>query len=78
MLVLLHLGPTRARAQRRYILDAQTRARRRAPNIKDAAQRRGFKQRGGILIRYFKACHLFETKLAPRLPNPYFPLAAFF
>lgn len=69
-LVPLHLGPTRARARAQcgYILDAG------APNIKDAARRRGFKQRGGILIRDFKACHLFQAKLAPRLPNPYFRL----
>ena len=44
-------------------------------NIKDATQRRGFKQRGGILHRYFKACHLFEAKLALQLPYPYFPLS---
>lgn len=41
-------------------------------NIKDATQRLGFKQRGGTLLCYFKACHLFEAKLALRLPYPYF------
>lgn len=42
-------------------------------NIKDATQRPGFKQRGGILLRYFKALPSFWGKIGSPAPFPIFP-----